>query len=450
MKKKIPIVLIIISVLLSILGFGTCFADSLFDEIMSLPDTEADQIMEKGVVEFDVFLSDFLYYCESWGSSFDKTDKQTLKNDDSETIIVLDGVELDIENTGNEQHPIRQISVVFGRPENQYQLDYNSTVKILAIIASLEYNRPSTKTERSALLNQISNEFHKNFETAVRLAQYCVPFPGVYPSKNYSYTISYREDEGYRFTVVTAGGEQKGASVKHIIPIEVISATAGDSARIVVQNNGDEQLYDITFRIRGYDQDGNFVNNQTEIPKGRELYNMSLFSASFNEENRVGKGEKFNSDISMGKQAALSEEIELAVQSYTVQNGITYVIPEEQLYWFSSKDGYGEDDSGVFTYDYPTQDIFELSGRISLGISTEYVFPEDGQEVTGFLIVAIDDGLLKNTDIKTGDIIYGANDTLIYDDPFAIEKAKAQYVDGKDMVLKIKRDNDYLEIKVAA
>ena len=78
------------------------------------------------------------------------------------------------------------------------------------------------------------------------------------------------------------------------------------------------------------------------------------------------------------------------------------------------------------------------------------VFPEDGQDVTGFQIIGIRDGILKNSDIKTGDIIYGANDTLIYDDPFAIEKAKAQYVEGKDMVLKIKRDSDYLEIKVAA
>ena len=451
MIKNNTVILTIILVSFIIVGFGTCFADSLFDVIMSLPDAEADQLVEKGVVEFDTFLNDLIYYCESWGSSFDRTDKQTLKNDDSETIIILDSIQFDIDNTDKERHPIKQISVVFGMPENQYQLDYNTTVKIMAIIASLEYNRPSTKYERSSLLNQISNEFEANFDTAISIAQYGIPCPVAYPSKNHSYTISYTEDEGYRLTIVTARSEEiEDGYNEHTIPIEIISVTTGDSAGIVVQNNGDEDILEIEFRIRGYDPDGNFVNSQTEIPEGRELYNMSLFSAEFHEDNTLRKGDRFNSDISMGKQAALSEEIELAVQSYTMQNGIAYVIPEGQLYWFSSKDGYEENVSGIFTYDYPTQEIIEKSGSFSMGISTEYVFPEDGQDVTGFQIIGIRDGLLKNSDIESGDIIYGANDTLIYDDPFAIEKAKAQYVEGKDMVLKIKRDNDYLEIKVAA
>lgn len=434
-----------------IVSIGTCFADSLFDEIMSLPDNNTDQLVNEDVVEFDGFLNDLMYYCESWGSPFNKNDKQTLKTDDSEIVIALDGIEFDVDNKNDEQHPIKQISLVFGRPENQYRLDYSTTVKIMAIIASLEYKRPSTKYERSALLNEITNEFEANLDTAIRIAQYGIPFPGVYPSKKYSYTISYTEDEGYRFTVVTEGSEEKEDGYnEHIIPIEIISVAAGESARIVVQNNGDEDIFEIAFRIRGYDLDGNYVNSKTEIPEGRELYNMSLFSAAFEEDNKLGKGERFNSDISMGKQAALADEIQLAVQSYTVQNGITYAIPEGQLHWFSSKDGYGDDDSGSFTYDCPENEVLEKSGSFSMGISTEYIFPEDGQEVTGYLIDAIKDGVLKSSDIEPGDIIYGANDIQIFDDPFAIEKAKAQYSDGKDMVLMIKRGNEYLNITVIA
>ena len=120
------------------------------------------------------------------------------------------------------------------------------------------------------------------------------------------------------------------------------------------------------------------------------------------------------------------------------------------MHWFSSKDGYGDDDSGSFTYDCPENEVLEKSGSFSMGISTEYIFPEDGQEVTGYLIDAIKDGVLKSSDIEPGDIIYGANDIQIFDDPFAIEKAKAQYSDGKDMVLMIKRGNEYLNITVIA
>ena len=444
-RKGIPMkhkLIIITIVLFLIVCSGSCFANSLFDEIMSLPDSSTDQA--DTTVDFDDFISDFIYYCEAWGISFDKTDKQTLKNDDSGTVIVLDGVEFDISRGDEDLHPINRISTGLGTNKT----DYSSTVKMLAIIAALEFGRPSSAAERSSILSQIQSECEDNMEMAFSMAKYDIPVPSLYPSEKHCFTIEYDEDEGYEFIAILTDGEEEKAR-ENEIPVEVVSAKAGDSAMFIAQNNSDEAIIEITFRIRGYDSDGNAINNGTE-EQSDPLPSMNLFSASFDDSNKLEPGGRFNADLSMGKQAALADKIELAVQGYTTENGSSYVIPESQLHWFSSENGYGDGIMGSFLYEYPPQSVFEKAGSISLGLSTEAVFPEDRQEITGYLIDAIGAGLISSYEVQVGDVIYGANDVLIYDDPFAIEKAMAEYVDGKDMALMVKRDDECRIITVPA
>lgn len=432
--KRITVAVVIICILLY---SGTCFADSLFDEIMALPDAETEQ--EDSTVDFDSFINDFSYYCESWGDSFDKTDKQTIKNDESETVIVLDGVEFDIAKGDGNPHPINWISVDLGKDKT----DYSSTVKMLAVIAVIEFGLPDSAAERSLILNQIKSECDEGMELAFSMAKYDVPMPSFYPSKEHCYTIEYDEDEGYRFVAILTDENEENAQE---IPIEIISATAGESAMFAARNKGDEPIAEITFRIRGYDSDGNYINIGTEDQTGA-LNNMNLFTAPF-DDNSLKPGACFHADLSIGKQAALSDNVELAVQGYKTEDGSSYAIPESQLHWFSSKNGYEDGSTGSFSYEYPPQSIFEKGGSFNMGVSTESVFPEDPQEVTGYLIDGIGDGFMASYDVQVGDVIYGANGILIHDDPFAVEKAKAEYADGKDIVLMIKRGEALMDVTI--
>ncbi len=238
----------------------------------------------------------------------------------------------------------------------------------------------------------------------------------------------------------------------HTLPLEILSVTPGEQASFTFINHGDIDITTASFRTRGYTEDGSVVYFFTaDLAEGGKVYmDLTRFDGFIGPMLHPEKSAAV--EVSDGYQAIFSDVLEVAVQQYTTLDGRTYRIPESQLCWFSSKDGYPEGTVLAFDYDYPDRSVFQKSYSFGLGLSIDRIYPElaarHGLTRSGYLVTAVSGGLLAAFDVREGDLIWALNGLQIIDDPCALEKAKAALTDGTDMVLSILRDGEEITVTV--
>ncbi|MBO7663629.1 MAG: hypothetical protein J6U01_09685 [Clostridia bacterium] len=240
----------------------------------------------------------------------------------------------------------------------------------------------------------------------------------------------------------------------HTLPVEIVSITPGKDAGFVLKHCGTEEITTVSFRIRGTDEAGNPVSFSAEdAESGETAYvNVALFNAPIT--SILLPGDVRDIRIENGYQSAFSSTLEMALQQYTTLDGKTFRIPESQLCWFSSRDGYPVTPPSSFRYDYPEASVFRKSYSFSLGVSIERIYPEmteaRGVSKPGYLVTGTHGGILAGRDIHAGDLLWAVNGIPIVDDPCAMEKAKAALTDGTDMTLSLIRDQQPLELLVTS
>ena len=457
--KKVMLFLIAIMLFFYCISVGS--AESLFDQIMSQPDAEEEETA--GLLDFDDFMADFTYYCDAWGATFDPTKKKTVKNDEDEVTIILDGVMFVVGNDADGKHPLKQVSVLYGSEDGQ--ITYNETVKIISMIASLDYERPGTAAERSSLLTKITDSLSAEMDSAVRLAQIGISLPLLMSTKEHSYLYSYSEENGYAFVAVinteqenneqNDASEEKSEAQEGIkdedkIPVEIVDVAVGENAYIKVKNNRETVLTQISFRVRYYDKEGNYIlTDDADVPVKSDYSSMSMDI----DDGGLIYRQSIVADTSLVPLFVAADRVDVAISGYKTEEGRTFYSPEAFLYWYSSENGYPE----KLRYDFTNKDFFdewfEDGKQFSLGIFVNYVYPElaEGYSVDqcGYLIAeVVKDGLLDKKGVQVGDVLYKSNDWLWVDDPMTLERAKHELIEGKDMTLLFARGKETITVVV--
>ena len=437
-------------------------AESLFDQIMSQPDAEEKETA--GLLDFDDFMADFTYYCDAWGATFDPTKKKTVKNDEDEVTVILDGVMFVVGNDADGKHPLKQVSVLYGSEDGQ--ITYNETVKIISVIASLDYERPGTAAERSSLLTKITDSLSAEMDSAVRLAQMGISLPLLMSTKEHSYLYSYSEENGYAFVAVINTeqendeqkndvSEEKSETKEDIkdedkIPVEIMDVAVGKNAHIKVKNNRETVLTQITFRVRYYDKEDNYIlTDDASVPVKSDYASMSMDI----DDGGLVYRQSIVADTSLVPLFVAAYRVDVAVSGYKTEEGRTFYSPEAYLYWYSSENGYPEKLKYNFTNKDFFDEWFEDGKQFSLGIFVNYVYPElvEGYNVDqcGYLIAeVVKDGLLDKKGVQVGDVLYKCNDWLWVDDPMTLERAKHELIEGKDMTLLFARGKETITVVV--
>ncbi len=143
----------------------------------------------------------------------------------------------------------------------------------------------------------------------------------------------------------------------------------------------------------------------------------------------------------------------VGVRQVTDTSGNDYFIPDSEIHWYSSKtNAYINSCSGEPAT--ISSEILLKASEFEMGIagynlsskmSEAYGFSEGG-----FWIAEVTDGsVADHYGILTGDLIYAANGKHYKNDPYFLERARADYVDGKDIKLNIFRKGNAVEINIS-
>ncbi|MBQ6290234.1 MAG: hypothetical protein IJK71_13445 [Clostridia bacterium] len=455
MKKLMLFLIAIIMLFPCCISIGS--AESLFDQIMSQPDAEKEETA--GLLDFDDFMADFTYYCDAWGATFDPTKKKTVKNDGDEVTVILDSVMFVVGNGANGKHPLKQVSVLYGSEDGQ--ITYNETVKIISVIASLDYERPGTAAERSSLLTQITDSLSAEMDSAVRLAQMGISLPLLMSTKEHSYLYSYSEETGYAFVAVINTEQENDASEEESeakedikdedkIPVEIVDVAVGKNAGITVKNNRDWIVTEVSFRIRYYDKDGKYIlTDNADDPVNNDIATLTIPI----DDGGLIHRQSIEANATGVPPLVAADRVDLAVSGFKTDEGLFYYTPESDLDWYSSESGYLSKWKGHITQKNYFDEWFADGKQFSLGIIVDYVYPEFeefyGVDQCGYLITKVTEGsILDQKGVQPGDVLYKCNDWLWSDDPLTIDRAKHELIGGKDMTLLFARGKETITVIV--
>ncbi len=452
--------------LLSLVLFALPFSHSKassFDDIMSQPDSDMEDVAAS-YLEFDDFLADFQYYCKAWDGSFDTSKKQTQTLDDGRIVLQLDGVTFWVKVEDN-RHEITQISVKFGDPKNEHKADYSMLVKVDAVIATLEYKKPLTSAERSSILSSITNDFQQYVEPAVKYARTLGSFPVTFYNSKYSYAVTFSETESYDLVIVISNNTQSNSEAgkpkqreepeKEVkdddkVQIEITAVTVGKDASITVKNNRDWIVTEVSFRIRYYDKDGNYIlTDNVSDPVNNDIATLTI---PIDDGGLIYRQSVVANATGVPPLVA-ADRVDLAVSGFKTDEGLIYYTSESDLDWYSSESGYLNKWKGSITQKNYFDKWFADGKQFSLGIYTDYVYPEFeeyyGVDQCGYLIAKVEEGsILDKKGVLPGDVLYKCNDWLWSDDPLTIDRAKHELIEGKNMTLLFARGKDTITVIV--
>lgn len=449
-------------VLLFVSAFSLSKASS-FNEIISQPDYE-EQKQTSDYLEFDDFLTEFQYYCNAWDGSFDTSKKQTKTLDDGRIVLQLDGVTFWVKVEDN-RHEITQISVKFGDPKNEHKADYSMLVKVDAVIATLEYKKPLTSAERSSILSSITNDFQLYVEPAVKYARTLGSFPVTFYNSKYSYAVTFSETESYDLVIVISDNTQSNSEAekpkqreepeKEVkdddkVQIEITEVAVGKDASITAKNNRDWIVTEISFRIRYYDKDGKYIlTDNADDPVNNDIATLTIPI----DDGGLIHRQSIEANATGVPPFVAADRVDLAVSGFKTDEGLVYYTPESDLDWYSSESGYLNKWKGHITQKNYFDEWFADGKQFSLGIYTDYVYPEFeeyyGVDQCGYLIAKVEDGsILDKKGVHAGDVLYKCNDWLWSDDPLTLDRAKHELIEGRDMTLLFARDKETITVVV--
>ena len=148
-------------------------------------------------------------------------------------------------------------------------------------------------------------------------------------------------------------------------------------------------------------------------------------------------------------------EIRIAIVAYRLADGTKVKIPDSQLYWYSTKTGYGERPVIESIYHMPDELTIEKSDEFLLGIWSvdlySYISKKyASSKYSGDYLTKIGQGsIAERSGLIVGDVIYGADELWWKDEPYFFEIVKARMFDGATVVLHVMRYGDTVDIPVS-
>ena len=130
--------------------------------------------------------------------------------------------------------------------------------------------------------------------------------------------------------------------------------------------------------------------------------------------------------------------------------------PDDRLLWYStSEKAYLSIPESTDPYTPPDQGTFDLAKRMRLGITTCPVTGElasaYGFAFGGLLILSVEKDSPSDTmGLKSGDLIFCANDLYCEEDPYFLVRALSGLASGLPATLLMERDNEFYELTLSA
>lgn len=145
-------------------------------------------------------------------------------------------------------------------------------------------------------------------------------------------------------------------------------------------------------------------------------------------------------------------EVRCAIVQVTFDDGTVVYIPDDQLYWFSTKNGYLEKPAPRENYQVPDETLLDKAEKFDFGIYTFYVTsntrPFYGLPELGAYVCHVEPGSAAEAcGLQLRDLITEADGLTFREDPYFMERAGAKMAEGESVSMKVLRNgNETVEI----
>ncbi len=213
------------------------------------------------------------------------------------------------------------------------------------------------------------------------------------------------------------------------------------SYQINVQNALQKTIGSISYLVDYYDKFGDQRYCYSTIDN-----TLSEFGFDYDANIAGGRTSTIkNSNYVFDKSSPISE-IRVAINGYRFSDGTSVVIPDSQLYWFSSSRGYLTRPSIKEIYKVPSSSVYQKSENFMVGFTSFAVYSYIAKTYAHskypgrYVSVVNSDSIAEKSGMKVGDVIYGIDEMLWTDEPELIDIAKARMYEGKTVTYHIIRN----------
>ena len=263
--------------------------------------------------------------------------------------------------------------------------------------------------------------------------------------------VSFGAAEGAVAVTKTATEETAGQTVENPDPVLITDCVCGEEPSFTAWNQSGETISYALFRLRYYDADNQILLAPAEEGLTPEIMDENWPELSFEEEWKPGGVMLQCEEDPFFVQA---DHVEVALSYCMLADGSAYNVPESNLLWFSSATGeYLNPDRPENTYQYPDAETEEKASIFQFGMTYIGIYPEYAEFYhlpgVGLYVLSFgEDSILQKAGMEVGDIILSANDMQWDEEPMMMFRAKANIVEGSEVVFTLQRGEEEMTISV--
>lgn len=144
-------------------------------------------------------------------------------------------------------------------------------------------------------------------------------------------------------------------------------------------------------------------------------------------------------------------EVRCAIVKVVFDDGSEIYIPDDRLYWYSTKNGYLEKPAPGENYQVPSATILNKAEKFDLGMDTFYVTSNTKafygfSEIGAYVSRVEPDSDAEKCGLRLKDLIIEADGLTYREDPYYMERAEAKMADGESVIFKVLRDGEVVEL----
>ena len=299
------------------------------------------------------------------------------------------------------------------------------------------------------------SQYGPNLPAAIYLALSGQTMTGKLPvnvpvmNENCEFTDEILYARGYS---TAATEETAGQTVKNPDPVLITDCVCGEEPSFTAWNQSGETIAQTCFRLRYYDADNQILLAPAEDGMTPEMMmDKNWPELSFEGEWEIGEV-MFNCEEDPFFVQA--DHVEVALSSCVLADGSAYYVPESNLLWFSSATGeYLNPNRPENSYQYPDAETEKKASAFQFGMTYIGVYPEYAAfyqlPCAGLYVLSFEeDSILQKAGMEVGDIILSADNMQWDEEPMMMFRAKANIVDGSEVIFTLLRGEERMTISV--
>lgn len=258
-----------------------------------------------------------------------------------------------------------------------------------------------------------------------------------------------------QFTVHTEESAIPDNVLLEFVAIKMNRKSSGLTLDFTIRNHSSRKTrqitYEVDFRTKSGEQ--KFFSLQYdgyEIP-GALAYWTKYFYIKPGEKGKDTLVPSIDFDGKRIKDKSITE-VRCAIVKVVFDDGSEIYIPDDRLYWYSTKKGYLEKPAPGENYQVPSATILNKAEKFDLGMDTFYVTGNTKAfyglpEIGAYVSRVEPDRDAEKCGLRLKDLILEADGLTYREDPYYMERAEAKMADGESVSLKILRNgNETVEI----